>query len=106
MSKPHQEPTYSAAHYSQLHRKFLERQPGLLAEMRQANPDLTSYLSSVGKEAEELHTTLMMQRQQSPQYQSLPYPERVKDLQAFRHEADETVRHQLINQPLPPPATA
>ena len=97
--------TYSAADYSRLHRKYLE-DTGQLEETKRANPDLTSYLSSRGKEAEELHTTLMMQRQQTPQFQNLPYPERVKDLQAYRHQADEVVRHQLINQPQPAQAVA
>ena len=64
-------------------------------------PDQTNSRSSLAHEAEELHTTLMMQRANSPQSQSLPYLERVKDLEAHRHEADEVVRHQLIN---PPPA--
>ena len=100
-----QQPTFSAADYSRQHRKFLE-DTGQLEAFKKEHPDLTSYLSSLGHEAEELHTTLMMRRQQSPQFQSLPYPERVKDLQAFRHEADETVRHQLINQPLPAQAVA
>lgn len=105
MSQQHQQPTYSAAHYSRLHREYLQNNPELLAQVRQEHPDLTSYLSSRGKEAEELHTTLMMQRQQSPQFQSLPYPERVKDLEAFRHQADESVRHQLVyDPPVPAPS--
>jgi len=44
---------------------------------------------------------LMTQRMHQPKVKNLPHLEKVRELEAFRHEADEIVRHDLIYQPLP-----
>ena len=89
-----------AQEYAQEHLRFLEQnRPDVLADLRQQG-DLNSYLSSVGQQASDRFLTLMMQHNNSPEVQKLQYQDRVMSLQSRRREADELVRHDLINQPL------
>ena len=86
--------------YAKEHLRFLqENRPDVLAELRRQG-DLNSYLSSVGDQANDRFSTLMMQHLHSPEVSKLPYQDRVTSLQSRRHEADEIVRHDLIHQPL------
>jgi Transposon-encoded protein TnpV len=86
---------YDAKDYAEEHRKFLEENhPSVLRGQK----DPSSYLSLVGEQAESMFEHLMMQRRR--QVQNLPHLEMVRELQAFRHQADEMVRHDLIYQPL------
>jgi hypothetical protein len=92
---------YDAKDYAEEHRKFLvENNPSVLSGQKDQN----SYLSLVGQQAEEMFEHLMTQRRR--QVQDLPHLEKVRKLQAFRHQADEMVRHDLIYQPLPASSTA
>ncbi|HXW72555.1 MAG TPA: TnpV protein [Methylocella sp.] len=89
---------YDAKDYAEAHRKFLEENnPSVL----RGQSDPNSYLSSVGQQAEEMFEHLMIQRMHQPEVKNLPHLEKVRELEAFRHEADEIVRHDLIYQPLP-----
>jgi hypothetical protein len=72
--------------------------PVALAAHRQQN-DLTSYLSSVGQEAESPFNALLGQKNQ--QVQDLPYHQKVAALQSHPAEADEVVMHDLVLQPVP-----
>ena len=90
-----------AQDFAKEHREFLENsRPDVLSALRQSG-DLDSYLSSVGEEAEERLANLMHQYNNSPEVQKLPHQERVRALQNRQMEADELVRDELINQPLP-----
>jgi hypothetical protein len=92
---------YDAKDYAEEHRRFLEENnPSVLRGQKDQN----SYLSSVGELAEQMFEHLMIQRRR--QVQNLPHLEMVRELQAFRHQADEMVRHDLIYQPLPDSSTA
>lgn len=83
--------------FAEEHKKFLEENaPDVLS--KQSNQK--NYLSSVGEQATEMFDNLMMQYNNSPEIQKLPYQERVMALQSRRHEAEEIVRHDLIYQPL------
>jgi hypothetical protein len=42
----------------------------------------------------------MMKHANSPAVQKLPHLERVRELQARRHEVEELIQHELILQPL------
>jgi Transposon-encoded protein TnpV len=91
----------TARQYAEEHRRFLEENnPGVLDGLRQSG-SLDSYLSSVGEEASQMFDHLMNQYHKSPEVQNLPYHDRVRALQSRRSEAQELVRHDLINQPVP-----
>ena len=92
---------YSAKDYAELHRKFLEdANPEMLRQLRQSG-NLNSYLSSVGNQAKEMQSDLVHQYKNSPEARKLPHLELVRALQNRLMEADEVVRHDLINQPMP-----
>jgi hypothetical protein len=94
---------YDAKDYAEEHRKFLEENnPSVLRGQK----DPSSYLSLVGEQAEEMFEHLMIQYRNQPKVRDLPHLEKVRELQAFRHQADEMVRHDLIYQPLPESSTA
>jgi hypothetical protein len=91
---------YDAEDYAEQHRRFLvENNPSVLRGQK----DPSGYLSLVGEQAEEMFGHMMMQRMH--QVRSLPHLEKVRELEAFRHQADEMVRHNLIYQPLPESST-
>jgi hypothetical protein len=93
---------YDAKDYAEEHRKFLvENNPSVLSGQK----DQSSFLSMVGEQAEEMFLHLMMQRANQPEVRKLPHLEKVRELEAFRHQADEMVRHDLIYQPLPESST-
>jgi hypothetical protein len=84
-----------------MHRKFLEdANPQMLAQLHQSG-DLNSYLFSVGETANEMLHEMMRQHQHSEEVRALPHMERVRALQNRLMEADEVVRRDVINQPLP-----
>jgi hypothetical protein len=92
---------YDAKDYAEEHRKFLEENnPSVLRGQKDPN----SYLSLVGEQAEDMFGHLMMQRMH--QVRNLSHLEKVRELEAFRHQADEMVRYDLIYQPLPESSTA
>lgn len=90
-----------ARQYAKDHHRFLrESRPDVLEKL-QADPDgLTSYLSSVGKQAEDRFHTLLGQMNNRPEVQSLPYHQKVSALQSHQQSADEIVRNDLIHQPI------
>ena len=86
-----------AQRYAEEHKRFLEEHnPDVLR--KQSDP--TSYLSSVGQEAEDRHLHLMLQHNNSKEVQKLPHLDRVRELQSRNQEVSELVRHDLIHQPL------
>jgi Transposon-encoded protein TnpV len=94
---------YDAKVYAEQHRRFLEEKN---PSVQRGQRDQNSYLSSVGQQAEEMFLHLMMQRANQPEVKKLPHLEKVRELEAFRHEAHEMVRHDLIYQPLLDSSTA
>jgi transposon-encoded protein TnpV len=87
-----------AQDFAKEHREFLENnRPDVLSALRQSG-DLDSYLSSVGEEASSMYDKLMADRYH--QFKNQPYHDLVRELQAYRHEVVELIRHDLINQPL------
>jgi hypothetical protein len=95
-------PDPEARRYAQEHLRFLqEARPDVLAELRQ-HGNLDSYLSSVGESASEMSEHLMSQALASKEVQSLPYHQKVRELQSRQREVEELIQHDLICQPAPP----
>jgi len=95
----HQDPT--AKRYAEEHLRYLkEARPDVLAGLRQSGK-LDSYLSSVGNQASERLDHVMSQHMVSKEVQDLPYHQQVRELQSRHREAEETIRHDLIHQPVP-----
>jgi hypothetical protein len=87
-----------AMRYAEEHERFLrENKPAVLRGLHRSG-DLDSYLSSVGEQAAERFEMMMRQYANSPKVQNLPHAERVQALQSAREEAEEFVRHDIINQ--------
>lgn len=88
-----------AQEWAQEHLEFLQN----------SNPTLFKSLSQSGALPEHLHTvgeTAASQQSQAhgaaiKETNSLPYMERVAELQSRRLSAREIIRHDLIHQPLP-----
>jgi hypothetical protein len=89
-----------AEDYAKEHLRFLkENRPDVLKQLRKQG-DLNSYLSSVGEQASEMFSTLMMQYKRHLEAQKVPYIDLVAALQGRRHEANELVLHDIVYQPL------
>ena len=89
-----------AERYAQEHKRFLEEnRPDVLEQLRQSG-DLNSYLSSVGEQARDRYAAALAQYNNSKEAQSLPWMERVRELQNRLQEVEEFIRHDLIYQPL------
>ena len=84
--------------YADEHRRFLEENnPSVLS--RQSDP--SSYLSSVGETAAQMHRHLMFSHLRSPAVQKLPFPDQGTELQNRLREVEELVRHDHVLQPVP-----
>ena len=91
-----------AREFAKEHRRFLEEnRPDVYAQFKK-DGDLTSYLSSVGKSADEMYSTTLARANNRPDVQNLPYHQKVSRLQENQQSAMELVRHDVIQQPLPP----
>jgi hypothetical protein len=84
--------------FAKEHLEFLENnRPDVLSALRQSG-DLDNYLSSVGEGASDMFDHLM--RETMHKTRNLPYLDRVRELEARRHEVMEFIRHDRIYQPL------
>jgi hypothetical protein len=85
--------------FARKHRKFLEEnRPDVYAQFKK-DGDLNSYLSSVGKQADEMYTTMLMRANNCPEVQNLPFHQRVSRSQENQQSAMEIVLHDVIFQP-------
>jgi hypothetical protein len=89
------EPT--AQEYARLHRAHLqEHQPEAYAALQKSG-ELTSYLSSVGRQAMERYNTIEGQMRTSPEVQNLPFHEKVARLRSHHETAHEQVMADIVN---------
>ncbi|OYV61789.1 MAG: hypothetical protein B7Z71_03890 [Acidocella sp. 21-58-7] len=94
-----------ARQYAQEHQQFLtEANPRFLQSLNQSG-DLQSHLHSVGEDAAEMHETMMAQGSRTKEMQNLPFQQRLEALQSLQQATQESVRNDLIRQPLPASAT-
>ncbi|OYV42342.1 MAG: hypothetical protein B7Z75_13255 [Acidocella sp. 20-57-95] len=97
-------PQYSnslARQYAQEHHRFLtESNPKFLANLRQSG-ELESHLHSVGEQAAAMYETIMMQGSQTKAMQNLPFQQKLEALQSLQQSTQESVRNDLIYQPVP-----
>jgi Transposon-encoded protein TnpV len=77
-----------------------ESRPNVLGKLRQSG-NLDSYLCSVGEQAAEMYSDIMAKYMHSPEVQKLPHLARVRAIESRQPEAEEIVRNDIINQPLP-----
>ena len=88
-----------AREFAAEHRRYLqENLPHVLEEMRR-DGSLHSYLSSVGKSAEEMYEHLLAKSTNRPEIQNLPFHQRVSASQNLQQSAEEIVRDNIIFQP-------
>ena len=87
------------ATFASEHRRFLqENRPDVLAQF-ESDGDLSQYLSSIGQQAEDRMATLLVQMNNRPEIQDLPYQKKVATLQSHQHSAAEIVRDEIVFQP-------
>jgi hypothetical protein len=89
----------SKAEFAREHREFLRNyNPKMYADL-QSRAVLSSTISSVAEQAEEMFHDLMDQGRMTSRFQNLPHPQQLKELKGMEEEALEHVRDQLILQP-------
>jgi hypothetical protein len=89
----------SAMEYGEEHRKFLKESNPKLFKSLSESGDLEQAIHSVGEDAAEVISHLSAKA--LDETRGLPYLERTRELQSRHLSAEETVRHDLIHQPLP-----
>jgi phage tail tape-measure protein len=90
-----------AAEFAKEHRRYLQENLPEVLEEKRRDGTLHSYLSSVGKTAQEMYEHLLAAGNNRPQVQNLPYHQKVSALQNHQQSALEQVQHDLIFSPAP-----